>query len=146
MNLEKYPLKSDQLQLTFEFESIGPQGKVRKMIQYNESEIPHFFHLGFGDLNPETGEVDDLAVTNNGDTLKILVTVASTIYVFTKKYPQAWVYAIGSNNARTRLYRIGISKYIASIQHDFEIFGLKDTTWVSFQKEEDYTAFLIKRK
>lgn len=76
MNLEKYPLKSDQLQLTFEFESIGPQGKVRKMIQYNESEILHFFHLGFGDLNPETGEVDDLAVTNNGDTLNILATVA----------------------------------------------------------------------
>lgn len=146
MNLEKYPLESDHDHLIFEFESIGPQGKVRKVIQYSESDIPNFFHLGFGDLNLATGEVDDLVVTNNGDTLKILATVASTVYVFTKNYPEAWVYAIGSNDARTRLYRIGISKYIKAIQNDFEIYGLKGTTWVPFRKEEDYLAFLITRK
>lgn len=41
-------------------------------------------------------------LTNNGDSTKTLATVASTVYAFTGKYPEAWVYATGSTAVRTR--------------------------------------------
>ena len=61
------------------------------------------YNLGFGDYNAETKTIDDEIITNNGDSLKVLATVASTVYAFTEKYPDALVFATGSNNLRTRL-------------------------------------------
>lgn len=76
----------------------------------------------------------------------MLATVASTVYAFTDKNPNAWIYARGSNNARTRLYRIGITNNLLEIKKDFDIFGLKDDKWHVFRKDIDYKAFLTTRK
>ncbi|MFY7789008.1 MAG: DUF6934 family protein [Thermoflexibacteraceae bacterium] len=43
-------------------------------------------NLGFGDKHPITGEIDDLAVTDNGDSEKVLATVAATVYEVTTHY------------------------------------------------------------
>jgi len=102
--------------------------------------------LGFGDKNEKTGAIDDTTITNNGDSQQVLVTVASTVYAFTNKYPNAWIYAKGSSTARTRLCRIGIANNLLEIKKDFEVFGLKDDEWHSFSKHTDYQAFLIRRK
>ena len=56
------------------------------------------------------------------------------------------IYARGSNSARTRLYRIGITNNLIKIRKDFEVFGLKDDQWNEFRKNTEYKAFLIKRK
>ena len=76
----------------------------------------------------------------------VLATVVSTVYAFTDKYPDAWVFATGSTKARTRLYRMGITKYILEIKKDFQVFGLRDDEWEKFEKEVEYEAFLVKRK
>ena len=76
----------------------------------------------------------------------MLATVASTLYVFTEKNTDAWVYATGSNNARTRLYRMGITLNLEEISADFEVFGLKENVWYEFEKGENYEAFLVKRR
>jgi hypothetical protein len=76
----------------------------------------------------------------------ILATVVSTVYAFTDKYPDSWVFATGSTKARTRLYRMGITKYITEIKKDFQVFGLRDDEWEKFEKEVEYEAFLVKRK
>jgi hypothetical protein len=94
-----------------------------------------------------TGDIDDTVITNNGDSEKVLATVAATLYTFTDKFPEAMVFASGSTSARTRLYRIGISNNLDVINADFEIFGLtKDNNWVKFEKKKDFDAFLVKRK
>lgn len=69
--------------MVFEFESVGPNGKISKVVQYSETNLKDLYNLGFGDKDHETGEVNDLNVTNNGDGLIILSTVASTVYAFT---------------------------------------------------------------
>lgn len=108
--LEKYTDIETSADFTaFEFDSIGPKGKVRKIVLYTPFELKNYFNLGFGDKNPDTGEFDDLVVTNNGDSGKILATVASTLLTFTDQYPYAKVIIAGSTGSRTRLYRINIA-------------------------------------
>jgi ribonucleotide monophosphatase NagD (HAD superfamily) len=103
--------------------------------------------LAFGDLDETTGEINDEVITNNGDSLKVLATVASTVYAFTAQYPNASIFATGSTNVRTRLYRMGLSNNLAEIAADFYIYGFTSTFgWKDFVLGEDYEAFMIKRK
>lgn len=102
--------------------------------------------MGFGDKNYETKSIDDLAITNNANSRKVLATVASTVFIFTNYYPDAVIVTIGSTLSRTRLYRIGITNNLEAIEKDFYIYGLKNNKWYRFKKSVDYDAFLIKRK
>lgn len=102
MNHDKYQLEADRKLLIFEFTSIGPKGRVKKIVQYSETNLKEFFNLGFGDKDDKTGEINDAVITNNGDSQKVLATVASTVYAFTDKYPNAWIYIQGSTEVRTR--------------------------------------------
>ncbi len=40
----------------------------------------------------------------------------------------------------------GISKYLDKVQSDFEVFGLLNDTWIQFDKEIEFEAFVVKRK
>ncbi|MBS4028570.1 MAG: hypothetical protein KGZ58_08025 [Ignavibacteriales bacterium] len=146
MKFPRYELKAEKTLTVFEFLSEGPKGKIAKLVQYSETNLQGFYNLGFGDKNTQTGEIDDTVITNNEDSQKILATVAATIYAFTDKYPEAWIYATGSNKVRTRLYRIGITNNLAEILKDFEVFGLQNGEWKIFEKNFEYEAFLVKRK
>lgn len=146
MNYERYDLETYLNATTFEFTSVGKQGSVIKVVMFSETDNSEVYNLGFGDKNEETQEIDDLKVTNNGDTDKVLATVASTVYAFTNQYPDFYVYASGSTKARTRLYRMGISKNYDEISKDFHIWGEFEGNWHIFDKKTDYDAFLVKRK
>ena len=106
MNSEKYPLKSLSDLTVFEFVSEGPRGTIKKLIQFQETNEPNLYNLAFGDKNIETGGINDLAISNNGDSEKVLATVVSALYAFFDKHPDSFVYATGSTKSRTRLYRI----------------------------------------
>jgi len=130
----------------FEFMSEGPKGKIKKIIHYTQTSNPDVYNLGFGDKNELTNEIDDFIITNNGDSQKVLATVAATLFVFTDHYPNAFILATGSTLARTRLYRIGISNNLLLIEKDFYIFGYNGKNWLPFQKNTHYESFLAKRK
>ena len=85
-------------------------------------------------------------MSNNGDSKKVLATVAATLYKFTDEYPDAVIAATGSSLARTRLYRIAISNALHQINIDFSILGYLDDEWELFKPNRNYTAFLITRK
>lgn len=147
MKLDRYEFKSGDKFLTYEFLSEGPKGKIEKLIQFslvNQNSL--FFNLAFGDKNPETGDIDDIVITDNGDSEKVLATVVAAVYAFCDKFPQAWIYATGSTEARTRLYKMGINKYFDIVQEDFEIFGLTQNEWERFVKGKNYQAFVVQRK
>jgi hypothetical protein len=146
MKLDKYELKSGERLEVFEFVSIGLQGRIIKLVQYTPTNYKDLFNLGFGDKNSDTGEIDDNVISNNGDSEKVLATVVATLYAFTDNHKDAMVYATGSTKSRTRLYRMGISKYLDEIQQDFVIFGEIENGWEEFKKDVDYEAFFVKRK
>lgn len=120
MNLPRYELKSDNLFTVFEFNSEGGKGTIPKLISFSETDLNGLFNLAFGDLDKETGEIDDSVISNNGDRDKIMATIVASVYSSTNKYPTAWVYATGSTRSRTRLYRMGITKYVIEIKKDLE--------------------------
>ena len=147
MNIERYPIIAGKTLMVYEFLSTGNKGEISKLIIYSETHLHNFYNLGFGDKNKLTGEIDDTIVTNNGDSEKVIATVASTLYTFTDKFPNAMIFVTGSTKARTRLYRIGITNNFDLIKKDFEVFGLTaEKTWELFEKKKDFEAFLVKRK
>ena len=76
-----------------------------------------------------------------------MATVVSTVYAFTGKYPNAWVFATGSTEVRTRLYRMGISNNPEELKEDFYVYGMKmDESFEEFIAGEDYLGFLVTRK
>ena len=68
MKYDKYQLESDKKLLVFEFTSVGPKGRIKKIVQYSETNLKDYFNLGFGDKDEKNGEINDLVITNNGDT------------------------------------------------------------------------------
>lgn len=121
MNLEQYRLKANKAFVSFSFTSIGPKGNIEKRIIYSKSDERGVYNLAFGDKIKGSKEIDDTVVTDNKDGQKVLATVAASVYIFTEKYPTAWVVISGSTISRTRLYRIGIAHYFDELSQDFDI-------------------------
>lgn len=146
MKIEKYHLKSDETFTYFEFISVGSKGAIRKIIEFQATSTPGLYNLAFGDKNPETDEIDDLAISNNGDTQKVLGTVVAALYAFFDRNREAIIYATGSTPARTRLYRMGISKFFDEIQNDFYLYGQIGDKLFVFEAGVEYQGFVAQRK
>ena len=56
------------------------------------------------------------------------------------------IYATGSTKSRTRLYRMGIAKFLSEIEEDFEVLGEQNDGWETFRKNIEYEGFLVRRK
>jgi hypothetical protein len=146
MHFEKYEIQSSSACLRFEFFSKGPKGKIKKQIEFEPFEPDStFFNIGFGDVD-DKGKINDLAITGNADSQKVLATVALSVFKFFERYPNAKVFATGSTKSRTRLYRIGITNNLLEIEKNFIIYGFFDECWSGFEKGKDYEAFLITLK
>jgi len=128
MNKPKYLYKSEGFLTVFEFVSEGTKGQIKKMVQYTDTGTENVFNLAFGDYDENTNNINDISITNNGDSTKVLATVASTVYAFIEKHPNAWIFATGSTVVRTRLYRMGITNNIEEIIADFDVYGLTTDT------------------
>lgn len=146
MKLNRYELKAGRNLTTFEFLSEGPKGKIIKVIQFQQMNLPNLYNLAFGDKNFDTERLDDKIVTDNDDAEKILATVVAAVYAFADRYPNAWIYATGNTEARTRLYRMGINKYFDTVEEDFDIMGEHQSEWEWYEKGKNYQAFAVRRK
>lgn len=146
MHLPRYTLKTSPKMTYFEFISKGPKGDILKIVEFQETNLKDFYNLAFGDKDIVSGEISDTTVSNNGDTEMVLATVVSALYEFTNRNPDVWVYASGSTKTRTRLYRMGINKFLDEILSDFNLFGELGEDWVEFEKSIDFSGFIVKRK
>jgi hypothetical protein len=146
MKIDKYALKADGNLTVFEFISEGPNGAIRKLIHFQQTNEPGLYNVAFGDKHPDTGEIDDLAISNNADSEKVLATVVSALYAFFDRHPDSLVYATGSTASRTRLYRMGITKYYDEMTVDFQLFGQIGDEFHEFEIGKKYIGFLAQRK
>jgi hypothetical protein len=146
MQLAHYEIKSEETFTVFEFTSTGNKGEITKLIIFSKTNKRGVYNLAFGDKIKKSDEIDDLTISNNGDSLKVLATVVVALYIFTEKHKNCWVYIEGSTKARNRLYRMGISKYFPLVKLDFFIMGLYGEVWYEFEKYINYDAFIVRRK
>lgn len=148
MNYEYYAdfTFSDDLS-EFKFISIGKNGQARKGVIFMPMGDSDVYNLAFGDLK-ENGEIDDFAISNNGDRNKILGTIAWIVELYTNRYPDRIIRFTGSTSARTRLYRMAISVNLEKLSEKYEIYMKLDDKPVPqpFQKNLHASSFFIKRK
>ncbi|WP_276503219.1 DUF6934 family protein [Terrimonas pollutisoli] len=150
MQYEKYEsviASSDKLE--FQFESEGPKGTIKKMVQFAQTQNEDIYNLAFGNLNKD-GSIDDETTNDNKDRNKILATVAATVYEFTAKYPDKMIFFCGITAERTRLYRMALTVNLEELKKDFRIYGvlkgMDSFERVLFRKGVDYFGFMVKRK
>jgi hypothetical protein len=149
MNLERYQYFNKNNYHDYEFYSEGPKGRIRKLVTFSKipDTEPPVYNLAFGDPYPGTGELDDMAISNNQDRDVVLATVANTIATFCDHNGNHYIYAEGSTASRTRLYQMGIAALWDEVSVDFEVYGLKDNEWQEFRPYKiNYDAFLVKRR
>lgn len=148
MNIKRYEFVVGESLIDFEFESDGPKGKIKKIVSFSpyNSEGVTYFNLAFGDLVEKTGKLNDIAISDNKDTLKILATIAAVVLEFTQQFPDILIYAKGSTLARTSLYQMGIGGNWSEIEPFINVFGFVDGEWEIFKKNVNYEAFLAQRK
>lgn len=127
--------------IEYEFTSVGPKGLIRKTILFTLVGY-NYYNLSFGEIDKETGKISDNVNSGNNDHEMILTTVAAVVQSFTAQHPEAFIYAEGRTPARTRLYRICITKYWNDISNQFDIFGLQNGRWQEFTQNHSYNAFL----
>ena len=48
MGSEKYELEETSDAMVFEFTSVGPKGKISKLVVYSKTHIKGLYNLGFG--------------------------------------------------------------------------------------------------
>lgn len=158
MKLEKYTTQSSVDKLSYTFESIGIK-TIIKVVEYTQlnpqliglySDV-QVYNLGFGDWNDDIQDFDDHIKSNNGDTEKVLSTVANTTNEFWEEYPDAFLYFKGSQPFGdkpliTRLYQMNMNRYFNDISKIADIFGLTESGWEIFTGNKNYIAFLISRK
>jgi hypothetical protein len=148
MHLDQYSITSDISNLTYKFDSIGPKGIIKKIVQFKavKSMGINVYNLAFGDLNEISGEIDDIIVSNNNDTKKILFTVGTTSLQFINHFPNAKILIVGSTISRTRLYQMVINQNIVEIDKLFDLRGFRNGNWEKFTSGINFEAFLVKKK
>ena len=159
MQIGKYKTESTVDNLIYTFESVGEK-VIQKMVVYTRIENPTdiglpydsiVYNLGFGDWNEETNQLDDQITSKNGDTEKVLATVAETANEFWVEYPNASIFFMGSTPngempRRTRLYQMKINRYFSEINKLVDIEGYEINEWEDFMNDKNYIAFLISHK
>ena len=150
MNVERYPYSTNAAFASFEFESDGPNGKIKKVVNYKQIDVlPNdilVINLGFGDWDEAAQKINDLSISNNADRNKVLATVANTLLDFTDHYGKMPIIVRGRTAARTRLYQMSINANLEIVESMVEIAGLTTNGWQSFRKGVNYNAFLVVRK
>jgi hypothetical protein len=68
---EKYHYKTEDRFEYFEFYSEGPKGIKKKVVEFQKTMQEGVYNLAFGDYDEKAKGIDDLSVTNNGDSLKV---------------------------------------------------------------------------
>jgi hypothetical protein len=65
MKVPHYELKADNTMMVFELTSEGPNGKIQKIVQYDKTNTDNLFNLAFGDVDTQSGKLNDLSVLDN---------------------------------------------------------------------------------
>jgi hypothetical protein len=119
-------------------------GYTPKIVVYQHM-FDNFYNLAFGDFQHQNEILDDLIVSDNQDTAKILAAVASTLFDFFQHYEGTIVFAQGCTHSRNRIYRRYLSQFLDIITENFMLLGELDGEVERFQKGKDYTSFYINK-
>ncbi|WP_273211093.1 DUF6934 family protein [Runella zeae] len=146
MNVPFYSFQTDITHAIYLFESIGVKGFIQKAIVFEATEIDNSYNLSLCDIHPISGKMNFSVISANGDTQKVLATIYHIILHFTDKHPHCRILFFGSSAVRNRLYRMAINHSLSEILAQFEVWGFLNDSWLPFDPNKNFDAFLINRK
>jgi hypothetical protein len=125
---------------------------IVKIVGFTSTKYKNIFNLWFGDLLADES-IDDMAISNNGDMVKVLATVIQIAREFIlTKLPKTKIIFIGSTNQRMVLYQRILKRNYAELALEFVITvgvvhrGFYEERTFGEVVNAEYLAFLIKRK
>jgi len=140
---DAYPLIHSKDNKAYQFKSIGKNGIIRKIILFQA--IGHNkYNLAFGDW--KGNDLDDKTISNNGDIIKVISTVAQSGYLFFEKYPTAIVEIEGVDKKRQQLYNHIFRRRKKELEELFIVSGKFGDTFESLQAGRFYKKFVIQKK
>jgi hypothetical protein len=123
-----------------------------KVVGFTSTNDENIFNLWFGDLLADES-IDDMAISNNGDMVKVLATVIQIAREFIfNKAPKTKIIFIGSTNQRMILYQRILKRNYTELVLEFVITvgvvhkGFYEERTFGEIDNAEYLAFLIKRK
>lgn len=157
MKQPKYPLKVSSEGDIYEFTSVGVRGAIPKIILYSPTVNRALYNLAFGNRIETTDangsivvSLDDEDISRNGDAEKVIATVVASIYDYTSRYPERRIFFRGSDERRTRGYRLAITRHYEDLLADFHIFGIVETEGdlklVPFDSRTAFAGYIVYRK
>ena len=140
---ESYPLIADENREVFAFESIGSRGCIAKIIVF-DLVAGDIWNLGFGDRN--NGNWDDEVISNNGDLVRVISTVAQAALQFSERWPERRILINPVDEKRKRLYNTIFKRRHHEIIQIFEVTGLTSQGMRPYEPDIFSHLFLLTRK
>jgi hypothetical protein len=144
MNEPSYELTVLKEAHRFDFVSTGPINIIKSIV-YFKTQDPYLVTLTLGNVLPDA-KLDVLTVNDNGDRDKILATVVRSIGIFLNIHPDHTVMFAGNTPARTRLYKMVISKELPRLADCYLVHGITESSIEVFNSGANYIGFLISIK
>jgi len=130
MNIESYQLEESERGTAFAFVNEGLRGSFQMGIQYQATQNPLIWNLGFGvwvdfeENGQQKRRLDDRAVLDNGNRNQVIATVIKSLFMFWEHHPDKLVFLTGSTDARTRLYRGVVNLHGLEVSDRIDFFGI----------------------
>ncbi|MFK7979066.1 MAG: hypothetical protein AB8G86_03715 [Saprospiraceae bacterium] len=121
--------------IVFRFKSIGKKGIIEKGIWFQIQGENHY-NLAFGDIINDN--LEDNTISNNGDYIKVISTVANAINYFFKEYPIATLEINPIDKKRRRFYNTIFRRRHEEIKTDFVLIGINSNREELYNKEKQY--------
>ncbi|MGC4035512.1 MAG: hypothetical protein QM764_06085 [Chitinophagaceae bacterium] len=136
----------------YEFVSIGPNGQIKKRIEFTPLRKRNYFNVAFGDVM-KNGRISDTVYSNNQDIVRIMATVVETMKDFLKENKAAKLVFTGSRDDRTAFYKNILGRYHKTLFANYTITALSKDENDNYQEvefdfavEKNYSLFIIKNK
>ncbi len=129
----------------FTFVSVGKKGEILKGVFF-EDIGDDVYNLALVDYDPISKQWSDEVVSDNGDILKIMVTVVDIIFHFLNKNHTKIVYFKGNSVIRQKLYNRIIQNYLVELSDEFVVWGNNENEREIVLQGKKYQSFYIYKK
>ena len=133
----------------FEFPSIGKKHLVKQVRFSKMKYSPYTYNLSLGTVL-EDGTVNFLDSSNNGDVVKVFITVIRCVKVFTREFPDSVIFFIGDTEQKNKVYNEILRRNYDEFSAEFNIFGVRNingkTAVGKFEGSKNYSGFYLMAK
>ncbi len=116
---------SDYQKFVYTFHSEGLKGTITKVVEFERIRVAkwHLYNCAFGDFEPESLQINDSVLSDNGDVFRVMETLVEIVRDFLAQQAHFMVYIFGTDVRRLHLYQYLIAKKIKKLAQECIFYG-----------------------